>query len=102
MDCNFSNYRLGIGHRFSHVQEITTGRANARKHHMNDSHYMGQNKVPRKSKDLSCCKNWTQKQREDYDRVLEELDKKFEPRLKAIRESERITADDLRIVINCR
>jgi len=34
------------------------------------------------------------------DQVRAELDKKFEPRLKAIRDSERITEEDLKLVIN--
>lgn len=42
------------------------------------------------------------KKREEYDKVLDELDKKLEPRIKAFRDSERITEEDLKIVINAK
>lgn len=40
--------------------------------------------------------------RRRYDAVLRRLDKKFARRLKAIRDSERITEEDLAIRINCK
>lgn len=40
--------------------------------------------------------------RKKFDNVLADLDKKFEPRLKAFRDSERITEDDLKIIINAK
>lgn len=45
---------------------------------------------------------WPKEKQDKYDRVLAELDAEMEPRLKAIRDCERITTEDLKIIINAR
>lgn len=39
--------------------------------------------------------------RAKYDEVLAELDRKLQPRIDALRESERLTEKDFAMVINC-
>lgn len=40
--------------------------------------------------------------RKEFDKILDDLDKKFAPWIKAIQDSERLTAEDMQIRFNAR
>ena len=63
------------------------------------------NKKPRRSSQKKCEKHQLIKNAsgyrdpEDYDPVLQELDRKYASRIEAFRESTRITEEDLKLIV---